>query len=63
MKVAAPAALSVLIALPAEAGPHHRQNSSLATTRDNNGHRTTLGARAPTPSYRTSGGNRTHDSD
>ena len=54
MKVAALAALSVLIALPAEAGQRHRQNNSLATTCDNNGHCTTLNATAPRPSYRKS---------
>ena len=54
MKVAALAALSVLIALPAEAGQRQRQNGSPATTCDNNGHCTTIGATAPVPSYRES---------
>ncbi|MGZ5172345.1 MAG: hypothetical protein ACXWCY_33455 [Burkholderiales bacterium] len=54
MKVAGLAALSVLIALPAEAGPRHRQNGSPAATCDNNGHCTTLGASAPMPSHRKS---------
>ena len=53
MKVAALAALSVLIALPAEAGQRHRQHGSPATTCDNNGH-VTLGASAPITSYRNS---------
>ena len=52
MKVAALAALSVLIALPAEAGQRHRQHGSPATTCDNNGHCTTLGAGAPSASSR-----------
>jgi hypothetical protein len=51
MKVAAVAALSVLIILPAQAGQRHRQNGSQVATCDNNGHCTTLNATAPTPSY------------
>ena len=43
MKVAALAALSVIIALPAEAGQRHRQNS-VAASCDNDGHCTTLAA-------------------
>ncbi len=54
MKVAALAALSVLIALPAEAGQRHRQNDSSTTTCDNNGHCTTVNATAPMPSHRKS---------
>jgi hypothetical protein len=54
MKVAALAALTILIALPAVAGQRHRQNGSPATTCDNNGHCTTIGATAPVPSYRES---------
>lgn len=52
MKLAALAALSVLIALPAEAGQRHRQNSSPATSCDNNGYCTTLGAVARMSSHR-----------
>ena len=52
MKVAALAALIVLIALPAEAGQRHRQNGSPATTCDNNGHCTTFNASAPVPRLR-----------
>ena len=47
MKVAALAALSVLIALPAEAGQRHRQNS-VSPSCDNDGHCTTLSVTAPT---------------
>ena len=54
MKVAALAALSVLIALPVEAGQRHRQNGSPATTCDNNGHCTVLDAAAPMRSHRES---------
>ena len=54
MKVAALAALSVLIALPAEAGQRHRQDGSPATTCDNNGHCTVLGAAALMRSHRKS---------
>ena len=54
MKVAALAALSVLMALPAEAGQHRRQNGSPATTCDNDGHCTTQRATAPITSYRNS---------
>jgi hypothetical protein len=48
MKVAAIAALSVLIALPVEAG--QRKISSLAATCDNDGHCTTLTTKASAPS-------------
>jgi len=51
MKVAALAALFVLIALPAETGQHHRQNVSPEATCDNNGHCTFLGAAAPMRRY------------
>ena len=54
MKVAALAALSVLIALPTEAGQRHRQDASPATTCDNNGHCTALNATAPMPNHRKS---------
>ena len=54
MKIAALAALSVLIVLPAEAGQRYRQDGSPATTCDNNGHCTILGATAPMPNYRKS---------
>jgi hypothetical protein len=47
MKVAALAALSVLIAIPAEAGQRHRQDGPPTTDCDNNGHCTTIGATAP----------------
>jgi hypothetical protein len=50
MKVAALAALSVLIVLPAEAGQGHRQNDSPVATCDNDGHCTTLAAAAPASS-------------
>src|SRR5262245_14578074 len=51
MKVAALAALSVLIVLPVEAGQVHRQGSSPTATCDNDGHCTTFAtaATAPTP--------------
>jgi len=51
MKVAALAALSVLIALPAEAGQAHRRNDSPLATCDNDGHCTTFAtaARASSP--------------
>ncbi len=52
MKVAALAALSVLIALPTHAGQRHRQSGLLATNYDNNGHYTTLRATAPMTTYR-----------
>ncbi|MGB8826911.1 MAG: hypothetical protein WCD25_26565 [Pseudolabrys sp.] len=45
MKVAALAALSVLIALPADAGQHQRQNN-ISPTCDNDGRCTTLSAAA-----------------
>ena len=54
MKVAAVAALSVLIIHPAQAEQRHRQNGSPMATCDNDGHCTTLNATAPTPSYRKS---------
>src|SRR5207244_7411628 len=54
MKVAALAALSVLIVLPAEAEPGHRQNGSPVATCDNDGHCTTFAAAAPTSSPRRS---------
>jgi len=46
-------ALSVLVALPAEAGQSHRQNGAPAATCDNDGHCTTFNAAAPIPNYRT----------
>jgi hypothetical protein len=49
MKVAALAALSVLIALPAEAGQPHRQNNVLPSC-NNDGRCTTLDVTAPTSS-------------
>ena len=52
MKVAALAALGVLVALPAEAGQAHRQNASPAATCDNDGHCTTVNAIAPVASDR-----------
>ncbi len=52
MKFAALAALSVLIALPAEAGQGHRQNGSPATNCDNNGYCTTLDTAKRMPSHR-----------
>jgi hypothetical protein len=48
MKVAALAALSLLVALPAEAGQRHRQPSSPAVTCDNDGRCTTPSAGVPT---------------
>jgi hypothetical protein len=50
MKVAALAALSVLIALPAEAGQRHRQNN-VSPSCDNDGRCTTLNVTAPTSSH------------
>jgi hypothetical protein len=50
MKVAVLAALSVLIALPAEAGQRHRQND-VSPTCDNDGRCSTLNATAPTSSH------------
>ena len=50
MKVAALAALSVLIALPAEAGQRHRQNN-VSRFCDNDGRCTTLNVAAPTSSH------------
>ena len=52
MKVAALAALIVLIALPAEAGQRNRQNVSPVVTCDNDGHCTTFNASAPVPRLR-----------
>jgi hypothetical protein len=52
MKVVALAALSVLIALPAQAGQHHRQNNLPATNCDNNGHCLTFRATTPMANYR-----------
>ena len=49
MKVAALAALSVLIALPAEAGQRHRQNN-VSPSCDNDGRCATLNVTAPTSS-------------
>jgi hypothetical protein len=50
MKVAALAALSVLVVLPAEAGQRHRTNVSPKVTCDNDGHCTTFAAAAPVAS-------------
>jgi hypothetical protein len=50
MKVTAIAALSVLIALPAEAGQRHRQ-SNVSPSCDNDGRCTTLNVTAPTSSH------------
>jgi hypothetical protein len=54
MKVAALAALSVLIVLPAEAVQGHRQNRSPMATCDNDGHCTMSAAAAPALSPRKS---------
>src|SRR5262245_28372868 len=54
MKVAALAALSVLIVVPAEAGQRHRTNVSPKITCDNDGHCTTFAAVAPMASPRRS---------
>jgi hypothetical protein len=54
MKVAALAALSVLAALPAEAGQLHRPSSSPAATCDNDGHCSTFKVTVPLPSARKS---------
>ena len=54
MKVAAIAALSVLIMHPAQAGQRHRQNGSPMATCDNDGHCTTLSETSPALSYRKS---------
>ena len=51
MKVAALAALSVIIALPAEAGQRHRQNN-VSSSCDNDGRCTTLSAAAPTSNHK-----------
>jgi hypothetical protein len=50
MKVAALAALSVLIALPAEAGQRHQQNN-VSPSCDNDGRCAALNATAPTSSH------------
>src|SRR5262245_28488364 len=50
MRLVTLAALSVLVALPADAVQHHRQHVSLATTCDNDGRCNTLDANAPVPS-------------
>ncbi|HEX3342218.1 MAG TPA: hypothetical protein VHT68_23950 [Pseudolabrys sp.] len=50
MKVAALAALTVLIAFPVEAGQRYRQNS-VSPTCDNDGHCATLTVAAPTSSH------------
>ena len=50
MKVAVVAALSVLIALPAEAGQRHRQNN-VSPACDNDGRCATLNVTAPTSSH------------
>jgi hypothetical protein len=52
MKVAALAALSVLIVLPAQAGQGHRQNDASLASCDNDGHCTTFAAAAPASSPR-----------
>src|ERR1700741_4363479 len=54
MKVAALAALSVLIVLPADAGQVHRQNGSPTATCDNDGHCTTFASAASASSPRRS---------
>ena len=54
MKVAVLAALTLLIALSAEAGQRHRQNVSPVATCDNDGHCTTINPTAPMSSYRDS---------
>jgi hypothetical protein len=54
MKVAALAALSVLIVLPADAGQGHRQSDSPVAACDNDGHCTTFAAAVPASSPRKS---------
>src|SRR5262249_47675154 len=54
MKVAALAALSVLIVLPAIAGQVHRQNGSPTATCDNDGHCTTFASAVSASSARRS---------
>ena len=54
MKVAALAALSVLVVLPAEAGQRHRTHVSPKVTCDNDGHCTTFAAAAPVATLRRS---------
>jgi hypothetical protein len=54
MKVLILAGLSVLIALPVEAGHRHRQNASPVVSCDNDGHCTTFNASAPVPRLRSS---------
>src|SRR2546427_179935 len=51
MKVAALAALSVLIVLPTQAAQRHHQIGSPAVTCDNDGHCSTLTTKAPAPSF------------
>src|SRR5215813_3717426 len=53
MKVAAIAALGVLIVLPVQAAQRHGPNSSPVITCDNDGHCTTFSAGAPVASNRT----------
>src|SRR5262245_43408157 len=53
MKVAAIAALGILVVLPAEAGQRHRASNSPTATCDNDGRCTTLNASAPIYSDRT----------
>ena len=55
MKVAALAALGILIALPAEAVQRHRQPASPAVTCDNDGRCTTSGVAVSTPEQASSG--------
>ena len=54
MKVAALAALSVLVALPAEAGQLHRPTSPPAATCDNDGRCSTFKVTVPIPIARKS---------
>lgn len=54
MKVAALAALSILIILPADAGQRHHEKNSLLTTCDNDGRCTTLNASIPVSAARKS---------
>jgi hypothetical protein len=54
MKVAALAALSVLLVLPVEAGQRHRTHVSPKVTCDNDGHCTTFAAAAPVATLRRS---------
>jgi hypothetical protein len=59
MKVAALATLSVLIALPAEAGQRHRQDNVLPSC-DNDGRCATLSATAPTSGHSRSSERKPH---